>query len=46
MVSIKKLGFGGAGMFVFGIVFGWFAFPAILRLAIKKVSGNFHNFLL
>ncbi|XP_012225459.1 sensory neuron membrane protein 1-like isoform X1 [Linepithema humile] len=36
MVNIKKLGIGGGCMFVFGILFGWWGFPAILRSQIKK----------
>lgn len=40
MVSIKKLGIGGGGMFVFGILFGWCGFPSLLRSQIKKVRSS------
>ncbi|KAG7191191.1 hypothetical protein KM043_013986 [Ampulex compressa] len=31
----KKLGIGGGSLFVFGIIFGWMGFPAILKSQIK-----------
>lgn len=37
MVNIKKLGIGGGCMFVFGVLFGWWGFPALLKSQIKKV---------
>ncbi|GBP43536.1 Sensory neuron membrane protein 1 [Eumeta japonica] len=35
-----KIGVGAAGVFFFGLLFGWFLFPTLIKSQLKKVNGN------